>query len=119
MRTLTLSISLVLLTASHASADVIPTCPPGQHVVMSPTPPGAMHHGGGGCRPDEPGSAPTTTASESAPPASSSTNAAPQGSGGACAIDRRASGTLPGLALLALLGALARRRRGARRDVAR
>lgn len=46
-------VALCLFLPAAARADALPSCPPGTHMVMSPTPPGAMHHGGGGCVPDE------------------------------------------------------------------
>jgi len=58
MRTLFLS-SLVLiasaLVAPHASADALPDCPAGTHLVENPVDPGAMHHNGGECVEDEGG----------------------------------------------------------------
>ncbi len=50
-----LSLSLVALALTFAPevrADSLPSCPAGTHMVMNPTPPGAMHHGGGYCEPD-------------------------------------------------------------------
>lgn len=41
-----------LFWASVAFADAMPSCPPGQKLVVNPTPPGAMHHGGGHCEKD-------------------------------------------------------------------
>ena len=56
MRT-TLAFAFALLLCGAPAlvhADAIPGCPPGQHVVMNPVPPGSMHHGGGHCEPDAP-----------------------------------------------------------------
>lgn len=61
-------LAIALLAPSGALADALPDCPPGTHMVMNPTPPGAMHHGGGGCVPDAPPTDPAPPA-EPAPPA--------------------------------------------------
>jgi MYXO-CTERM domain-containing protein len=43
----------VSLGPSFASADALPACPEGQHLVTNPVEPGAMHHAGGQCVADE------------------------------------------------------------------
>lgn len=120
MRTALLSLVLVAISCSIARADVIPSCPPGQHLVMNPVAPGAMHHGGGGCVAD---TAPPPDAVETeAEPAQTRTGPAhslgeapetaeaPSSSGGCSvgATHARSRLGLGGLFLLAL--AVARRR---------
>jgi hypothetical protein len=46
-----LGLALVVVTTG-VRADAIGPCPDGEHVVMNPSSPGAMHHGGFHCEPD-------------------------------------------------------------------
>jgi hypothetical protein len=95
--------ALVVMVSATAHADSIGPCPPGEHVVMNPTQPGAMHHGGFHC---EPGAeTPPATAAPAAAPAT----AAPAASSG-CAIALASSGDAWLLALGIAALALARRR---------
>ncbi|UJR83727.1 hypothetical protein [Sandaracinus amylolyticus] len=53
MRTILALAFALLVLAPSARADVIETCPDGQHFESNPVPEGAMHHGGGRCVEDQ------------------------------------------------------------------
>lgn len=63
-----LVVTIVLLVAPVAHADVIPDCPAGQHFQANPVLEGAMHHSGGSCV-DDPGGGGCTTAGRGSPAA--------------------------------------------------
>jgi len=114
MQSRLLAVALVLSLPAIASADMIPSCPPGQHAQMNPVPPGAMHHAGGSCVAD--------AQAEPAPPApeaqpsevAAHDDAAPAAQGGGCSVGGRSSGAA-WIAFAGLLLAAVRRRFAARR----
>lgn len=74
-----LTLALLLGAPAVALADAIPGCPPGQHVVFNPVPPGSHHHGGAHCEPDAP---PHGRRTPPPPPPPPPPPAPPSGSGG-------------------------------------
>lgn len=112
MRSRLLAVALVLCLPAIASADMIPSCPPGQHAQMNPVPPGAMHHAGGSCVADpQPEPAPP----EAQPSEVVADEAAPAAQGGGCSVGGRSSGAawiaFAGLVLFAVRRWLTVRRR--------
>lgn len=110
-----LLVAALLVIAPSARADVIPSCPPGQHAQMNPVPAGSMHHAGGSCVPDEP--APPEPAREEPPPEqpeaahSQPAEAEQPASSGGCSAAAGSSSTAFLLASLGVAALVLRRRR--------